>query len=165
VNGQSTPPETLYAVVDAARDEMLYPLVMAASDQACLFGGKIAEPLDRAAPYLVDLKAQEPLFRAWRDEGRGMSWGIMCRSNVPLKQLRRHFKRFLVARLPDGTVAQFRFYDPRVFGRYLPTCTPEELALWFDGVSAYLVENQELGGFHEFTLRNGQLYDQAAANQ
>ena len=103
--------------------------------------------------------------RAWRDEGRGLSWGIMCRSRVPLKQLRRHFKRFLVAKLPDGSVAQFRFYDPRVFGRYLPTCTPEELALWFDGVSAYLVENQELGGFHEFTLHDGRLYDQAAANQ
>ena len=55
--------------------------------------------------------------------------------------------------------------DPRVFGPYLASCTQEELALWFDGVSAYLVENQEQGGFHEFTLHHGQLYDRAAANQ
>ena len=57
---------------------------MEASGQACLFGGEVAEPLNRAAPYLVDLKAQEPLFRAWRDAGRGQSWGIMCRSALPL---------------------------------------------------------------------------------
>ena len=44
MNGQPTGPETLYAVVDTARDERLYPLVMAASDQACLFGGKVTCP-------------------------------------------------------------------------------------------------------------------------
>ena len=45
-----------------------------------------------------------------------------------------------MAKLPDGMVAQFRFYDPRVFGPFLSSCTPDELASWFDGVSAYLVE-------------------------
>ncbi|MDW6025440.1 DUF4123 domain-containing protein [Mesorhizobium sp. BAC0120] len=154
--------ETLYAVIDTARDARLYGLVMQASDQACLFGGELAEPLNRAAPYLVDLKSREPLFNSWRDEGRGQSWGIMARSAMPLGELRRHFRRFMVAKLPDGMVAQFRFYDPRVFGPYLSSCTPEELAPWFEGVSAYLVENREAGGFHEFTLREGQLHDRAA---
>ena len=81
---------------------------------------------------------------------------------MPLGELRRHFRRFLVARLPDGMVAQFRFYDPRVFAPYLASCTPEELAPWFAGVSTYLVENRGAGRFHEFTLRDGQLQDQAA---
>jgi len=157
--------ETLYALIDAARDPGLYPLVMQASSQACLFGGGVAEPLNRAAPYLVDLRAQEPLFRAWRADGRGQAWGIMCRSAMPLDRLRRHFRHFLMARLPDGTVAQFRFYDPRVFIPFLPSCTTDELGLWFDGVSAYLAENQATGAFHEFTLRNGQLHDDMAAAQ
>jgi len=161
----SDEPETLYAVVDAARDPQLYPLVTGASDQACLFGGKLAEPLNRAAPYLVHLKPDEPLFRAWRDVGRGQSWGIMCRSRLPLAELRLHLKHFLVAQLPDGRVAQFRFYDPRVFGPYLASCTPEELASWFKGVSAYLVEDREAGGFREFTLRDGSLHDAAAGSQ
>ena len=64
---------SLYAIMDTARDERLYDLVMAASEQSCMFGGKVAEPLDRAAPYLVNLKSQEPLFRAWRDQGRGQA--------------------------------------------------------------------------------------------
>lgn len=149
--------ETLYAVIDTARDERLYPLVMRASDQACLFGGEIAEPLNRAAPYLVNLKPDEPLFRAWRDEGRGQSWGIMLRSKLSLDLVRLHLKHFLVARLPDGMVAQFRFYDPRVFGPYLASCAPHELSPWFNGVSAYLVEDPETGAFDELSFDGSQL--------
>ena len=155
--------ETLYAVIDTARDERLYDLVMRSSEQACLFGGTVAEPLDRAAPYLVNLKSQEPLFAAWRDAGRGQSWGIMLRSALPLDALRLHLKHFLVVTLPDGMVAQFRFYDPRVFVPFLLSCTPEELAPWFAGISAFLAENREAGGFHEFALEGGRLSDRSAA--
>ena len=155
-------PGTLYAVVDAARDTRLYPLVMQAANQACLFGGEVREPLNRAAPYLVDLHTGEALFRAWRDEGRGQSWGIMCRSGLSLTDLRRRLRHFLVARLPDGMLAHFRFYDPRVFGPYLNSCASEELAAWFDQVSAYLVEDEATGAFHEFVLDEGRLADRAA---
>jgi Domain of unknown function (DUF4123) len=164
-SGQPAGAETLYALIDAARDPSLYPLVMEASGQACLFGGDVEEPLNRAAPYLVNLKAQEPLFRAWRTAGRGQAWGIMCRSGLPLDGLRRHFRHFLMAKLPDGTVAQFRFYDPRVFNPFLSSCTADELGPWFQGVSAYLAEDQATGAFHEFTLRDGQLHDDMAAAQ
>jgi hypothetical protein len=151
--------DTLYALVDAARDDRLYPLVMQSSEQQCLFAGKIEPPLDSVAPYLVNLKAHESLFHAWRDIGRGKSWGVLCRSDLPFKDLRRHFRHFLQARLPDGTVILFRFFDPRVFGTYLPRCGSDELAQWFAGVSAYLVEEGAGGGFHEFNLRGGRLYD------
>ena len=157
--------ETLYAVIDTARDERLYDLVMRSSEQACLFAGAVAEPLDRAAPYLVNLNSQEPLFSAWRDAGRDQSWGIMLRSSLPLDAVRLHLKHFLVVRLPDGMVAQFRFYDPRVLVPYLLSCTPEELAPWFNGVSAFLAENREAGGFHEFALDGGRLADRSATVQ
>src|SRR4029079_1301933 len=111
------------------------------------------------------LKQREPLFAAWRDEGRGQSWGIMLRSAKPLGDLRLQLKHFLVVTLPDGMLAQFRFYDPRVFAPYLLSCTPAELAPWFDGISAFLVENREAGGFHEFSLESGSLVDRAAAVQ
>lgn len=155
--------QSLYAVLDTARDERLYDLVMAASEHSCMFGGVVAEPLDRAAPYLVNLKSQEPLFRAWRDQGRGLAWGIMLRSHLPLGELRLHLKHFMVVKMPDGTVAQFRFYDPRVFVPYMLSCTPEELAPWFGGVSVFLAESHQTGGFHEFALEGGRLVDRAAA--
>ena len=157
--------DALYAVIDTARDERLYPLVMQASQRACLFGGDVPEPLNRAAPYLVGLEPREPLFGAWRDEGYGQSWGIMLRSRLPLDALRLHLKHFLVARLPDGMVAQFRFYDPRVFGPYLSSLAPDELAPWFSGVSTFLVENQEGAGFHEFGFDGSRLTDGASAAQ
>jgi hypothetical protein len=155
----ATAAETTYAAIDTARDPALYDLVVGASDQACLFGGKISEPLSRAAPYLVHLKQGEPLLRAWQDFGRGRSWGIICRSSLSLARLRQHLKHFLTAKLPDGRVALFRFYDPRVFGPYLSTCNADELAGWFNGVSAYLVEDAAVGGFRELTVQDGRLYD------
>ena len=155
--------EKLYAVVDTARDDRLYSLVMQSSAHECLFGGEVAEPLNRAAPYLVYLKTDEALFRAWRDEGRGQSWGIMLRSRLPLNLVRLHLKHFLVASLPDGMVAQFRFYDPRVLGPYLSTCAPHELAPWFNGVSAFLIEHPDGGGFQEFGFDGTSLVDRSAA--
>ncbi|MBA3446145.1 MAG: DUF4123 domain-containing protein [Pseudaminobacter sp.] len=151
--------KTLYAIVDAARDQRLYPLVMHATEKACLFAGDIAEPLARAAPHLVNLRSNEQLFHAWRDTGRGQAWGVLCRSDLPLDALRRHLRRFLVAKLPDGMVVQFRFYDPRVFNAYLRECNAEELARWFKGVSCYLVEDGQTGAMHEYNLRGGLLHD------
>ena len=155
--------EKLFAVVDTARDERLYPLVMQSSAQDCLFGGEVAEPLNRAAPYLVDLNLDEPLFRAWRDEGRGQSWGVMLRSRLSLQLLRLHLKHFLVAQLPDGMVAQFRFYDPRVLGPYFSTCAQHELAPWFNGVSSFLIEHPDGSGFQELGFDGTGLVDRSAA--
>jgi hypothetical protein len=95
---------------------------------------------------------------AWKERGLGRSWGLLCESELPFDTLRRHFKKFLNARLADGTVALFRFYDPRVFHSYIRACSPEERAPWFNGIVQYTVEGKE-GLIHNFRLRRGQLYD------
>lgn len=142
----------LFGIVDAARDARLYDLVQAASEKVCLFAGELAEPLARTAPYLCVLAGGEPLFTAWRDEGWGRSWGITFRSAAALTDLRRQFRRHLQAMLPDGTVALFRFYDPRVWRTYLPTCAPEDLAAWFALVEEYQVEGGDGMGSVRYRL-------------
>ena len=132
----------LYGVVDTARDPGLYDLVMACPERDCLFAGVIEEPLNRAAPWLVDLTGDSPLKEAWRNKGWGQSWGILVRSDLPLERLRRHLRKFLLAQLPDGDPVLFRFYDPRVWRLYWPSCTGEEKARWMEGVEEFVVEEE-----------------------
>ncbi len=130
----------LYGIVDTARDPKLYPLVIQSPKYDCLFAGKLAEPLKRAAPYLVELTDDTPLREIWRTEGWGRAWGILVRSELELKDLRRHLRKFLLAQLPDGDTVMFRFYDPRVWRTYWETCTPDEQSSWMLGIEEIIAE-------------------------
>jgi len=136
----------LYAIVDTARDPKLYPLVIRSPVLSCLFAGDIPEPLDRASPYLVELTGDTPLKSAWRDEGWGAAWGLLCRSSLEPDELRRHLRKFLLVQLPDGDTVFFRFYDPRVWQVYWPACNAEERAKWLNGVDEFMAEGSLLPG-------------------
>ena len=147
-----------YAIVDAAQDPELHPLVKSCARQECLFSGELDPVLAAASPHLVRIDAESPLMAAWAERGAGRNWGILCESAIAFDSLRRHFKKFLNAKLPDGTIALFRFYDPRVFNTYIRSCTPQEAAPWFSGVGRYSVEG-EGGAVHDYRFRGGRLHD------
>jgi Domain of unknown function (DUF4123) len=83
----------------------------------------------------------------------------MMLSALPIGDLQRHFRRFLQAKLPDGTIALFRFYDPRVFNTYIRAALPEEREPWFAGVLQYGAEAEGGQGMHQYRLDNGRLID------
>lgn len=147
----------LYGIVDTARDPALYDVVMACAEKECLFAGKLDPALARVAPYLVKLDPDSPLFTAWRNDGWGRNWGILCYSGLPLDRLRRHFRHFLQAMLPDGTVALFRFYDPRVWRTYAANCEPQEAQPWFSAVDEFLAEAPDGLATLRYRLINGAL--------
>lgn len=148
-----------FAVVDAARDPRLRGLIEQSSKWVCLFAGDVPPVLAAASPHLVKLAPGEPLFEVWKAEGQGKSWGVMLRSDRPLEVLRKHFRQFLQAKMPDGTVVLFRYYDPRVFNAYIRAATPEERAPWFDGVTLFSVEDKDPKAHHGYTLSGGELFD------
>ncbi len=148
-----------FAVVDAAADPQLHSLIYRCRGHTCLFSGKIAPVLAAASPHLVRMRPGEALFEAWKMEGRGKNWGIMCQTQRSLDDLRKHFRKFLQAKLPDGRIAQFRFYDPRVFSVYLRACTPEERRPWFEGIDLFAVEGATPDILHNYQLRGDRLYD------
>lgn len=133
----------LYGIVDTARDDKLYPLVKSSPEHVCLFAGELKEPVERTAPYLVELTRETPLREIWRNEGWGQAWGILVRSDLELHALRRHLRKFLLAQLPGGNNVFFRFYDPRVWRTYWATCTEEEKAVWLQGVESFIAEESE----------------------
>ena len=151
-------PSEWYALVDGAADPAIEPLVRRCRDHTCLFAGKLAPDLAAASPYLVRIDSREPLLHAWQDRGRGRNWGLLIESVLDLAGLRKLLRTFLQAKLPDGEVVLFRFYDPRVFRGYLTSAPPAQREGWFRGVRQYAVEGEGTTQ-HSFRLGQGQLLD------
>jgi hypothetical protein len=150
-----------YAIVDSAQDPALLAKVKSCRQHACLISGELDPVLAAALPWIVALDPEEQLAMAWRVEGEGRNWGILVQSPLDLDQLKRHFKKFLNAKLPDGMIALFRFYDPRVMRAYLRAANMEERESWFQGVTRYSIETEQAGQYHDFTIRDGRLFDGA----
>lgn len=149
-----------YAIIDGARDPRLHGLVSSCASHLSLFKGQLDPALFAVSPWLVRIDERETLLSTWQQHGRGQSWGIMLLSALPIEQLQRHFRRFLQAKLPDGTIALFRFYDPRVFNTYIRAALPEERAPWFNGVAQFGAEGEGGQGMHQYRIDGaGRLID------
>jgi len=134
---------SVYAVLDAARDDRIFPAVTSSgAARECLFAGA-QEALEKAAPHLVALSPEAPLLETIAREGWGQSWGIFLSTPRPLEDLRRELRRLLRVQLPDGKRVLFRFYDPRVLRTYFPTCTPAELRAFMDFAPFYFAESEK----------------------
>lgn len=150
----------VYAILDAARDERIYPAIVESSgEHRCLytghqvlFLGKLPQVLAKAAPHLVKL-VPEAVFTRWIiSRGWGDSWGIFLVSSADLRELLRHFRRFLMVKDENGKAFYFRYYDPRVMRIYLPTCNETELKMLFGPVDRYYVEDEDAGSLLEYRL-------------
>ena len=153
----------LYALIDCAQDDRLYPLLEQEAEAMCLFGGPPDPVLWPVAPHLVRLEEGAALQALMRGEGWHANWGLVCWADCDLKTLRRKLRPMMQAMLPDGRVVLFRFYDPRVWCPYLPTCTGADLACWFDGVSYWWAPDPETGNTLRFSCPGGALQVDAVA--
>ncbi len=132
-----------WAVLDGASVQGL-PRALHASgaDSTCLLAGKLHPSMRRVAPYLVRLGPTDAFTDLLFERGWGRHWGIFLRTRATGDELTRHLRGLLQVRDPDGKVLRFRFYDPRVLRVYLPTCTPDELALVHGPVERFAMEDE-----------------------
>jgi hypothetical protein len=139
------PGESLYAVLDAARNpEIAVRLRAGGTHHDCLYQGPTAEALWFVAPYLARCERDSPFFSWLTEFGWGQSWGIFAAAAVDLASLRQHFRKLLLVKMEDDEADfYFRFYDPRVLRSYLPTCTSEEAVEFFGPIRAYVTEDEQ----------------------
>ena len=151
-------PSHIYAVLDGARSPTIWErLKQGKVEYHCLFRGELSEPLAQAAPYLVYLPSWTD-FTAWLlREAWGENWGIFLYSSANLDRLRTHFRRFLRVRDESRRNLYFRFYDPRVWRVYLPTCDEFELEYVFGPVREYFVEDEDPTQLRVFARGNNGL--------
>jgi hypothetical protein len=151
-----------YALVDCAQDPRLADLVKSCKESVCLFKGDVARSVADVSPWLVRMHDGDPLLGIWQEHGMGQNWGFMFLSSLSLKDLQTHFRKFLQVKLPDGTIALFRFYDPRVFNTFVKAAETTERDKFFKGISQFSVEREDGQGLHQYKYRNGQLLDDGA---
>jgi hypothetical protein len=149
-DGDETP---VYAILDAARDEKIYGSILSSRlEWSCLYSGSIPTELARVAPYLVKLRREHSFTESMIQSGWGDNWGIFLRSDSGLSELRKHFHSFLTVEDEDGKRLVFRYYDPRVFRVYLPTCHLDELLTVFGPVKSFLMEARDPSTLLEFQV-------------
>ena len=128
-----------YAILDgAACPELLAKLEETQPDYCCLYAGELEPDVEEVAPYLVPLVADDSFTEWLLDSIGNKPWGIFCRAPSTLRELRKHFRKFLIVKGPEGNNLYFRYYDPRVLTTFIPTCDPDQLAEVFNPVVSYL---------------------------
>jgi Domain of unknown function (DUF4123) len=135
----------LWAVLDAARDPMIYQGLRRLStteEVVSLYQGPTARELAAVAPYLVSLGTSDRVFDWIWNNGWGNAWGIFLWSLVSHETLRDHFRRLTMVRGPDGKRMLFRFYDPRVLRVFAPACEAGQIKELFGPVARYMVEDE-----------------------
>lgn len=133
-----------YAVLDGAQNENLLDVLYGPDAPAfeCLFVGELEPDMASVAPYLVQLERGSAFTEWLLAHGWGLNWGLYLSSGLPLAAVWRHLRQFTKVYGPGGEPMWFRFYDPRVFIMFAPTCSAEQLAEFFGAVSSFVVENE-----------------------
>lgn len=148
----------LFTILDGATvPDLLVKLHRDGPEHVCLYRGELLPDRAEIAPYLVRLE-RDNRFTEWLfDQGWGNHWGIFAQVGyqVDLKQIRKHFRTFLIVEFPSGQSQLFRYYDPRVLRICLPKFNAEETQRIFGPVSAYLVESPETNVALRFIVNKG----------
>lgn len=156
----SDPRLKLYAILDAARDTRIHArLIESGLEALSLFRGDKAVELADVAPYLVSLYREDILIDWLLTYGWGNSWGIIVESAAGLKELGRHFQSFVMVYDSKGIPLYFRYYDPRVFRIYMPTCNESELKTVFGPVNSFYLEAQDPEHLIHYAFADGKLVE------
>ena len=136
---EGDPTLATYCIIDGAACEELLPMLdQHQPDHCCLYAGDLDDDVAEVAPYLIRLEADHP-FTAWLLGSIGHKpWGIFCKAPSKLRELRKHFRKFLIVKGPDGENLYFRFYDPRILPAFLSTCDGGQQEEVFGSVEEFL---------------------------
>lgn len=135
----------LYALLDAARSSRILQLLRESVEpHRSLYEGADGDPLEDVAPYLVGpLRAESRLLRSIVEEGWGKRWGLYCTSREPFREVRRHFRRFLMVEIEaTNEPVYFRFYDPGVLRSFAEVWTPLQRRQFMEGLGSIWVEDE-----------------------
>jgi len=130
-------------------------------EHICLYRGELEPDMAHVAPYLAFMERDSPFTNWVLTNGWGEHWGIFGVTWANLKDLRKHFRKFLMVYDEAGKSLYFRYYDPRVLRVYLLTCTADELKTVFGPVESYLMEGEEPDNALSFVFSGDQLLREA----
>ena len=148
----------LYCVLDGVMvPDLPIKLREAQVPHHSILTGEMTPDVMHAAPYLAYL-SPDSKFADWvLLEAFGKSWGIFFHSYRSMLEMRRHFRALHNAFDERGNPLKFRYYDPRVFRAFLPTCNAGEMKTLFGDVERFFVESKDVGVILQYQISNGNL--------
>ena len=123
----------------------------------CLLSGDLEPDMQEVAPYLVRLLPNTPFTEWLLEECSGKHWGIFAQTRDTVIEMRKHFTELVDVYDEAGNPMTFRYYDPRVFRKFLPTCENEQLEAIFGKVDTYFAESENGENLIRFELINGEV--------
>ncbi|MGI9331736.1 MAG: DUF4123 domain-containing protein [Gammaproteobacteria bacterium] len=133
--------ENAYAILDgAAMPGLLARLANDAGEFECLFRGELEPGMKEVSPYVTQLERGSEFFEWLVERGWGRHFGIFALSNADLATLHRRLRRLTLAEREGGRTTLFRFYDPRVLRRLMPTMDNAQLVQFFGPIQRYVME-------------------------
>lgn len=128
---------SLYAILDACDSPDIQENVQGstARDFGCLYRGETDPEILAEAPYLASV--DKNLFTWIVETVWSTPWGIFLLANAEPKVIKKHLRKFLIVRDPEGDLVYFRYYDPRLLPTFLASCSPGELEAFFGPIYAF----------------------------
>jgi hypothetical protein len=148
-----------YAVLDGASvPDLPIRLHEMNPQNVCLYRGELEPDMVFVAPYLVLLLPGTD-FTDWLLKNCwGKHWGMFAQTRVSIVGMRKHFRSMLTVYSEEGKPLLFRYYDPRVFLTFLPTCNTEELEMFFGPVSYYFVETNDAKNLRRYSFEDNKVH-------
>jgi hypothetical protein len=148
----------LYCVLDGASvPELPKRLYETRAPNFCLFSGDLKPDMLYVAPYVVLLSPGNRFTDLVLSQGFGKHWGIFAHSRHSLQEMRRHFRLLVNVYDENARSLIFRFYDPRVIRKFLPTCKGEQLQTFFGKIDTYFAENETADSLLSFQIKDNNL--------
>jgi uncharacterized protein DUF4123/type III secretion system (T3SS) inner membrane Yop/YscD-like protein len=146
------PASRVYALVDGAQAHELALMGRLMGHQLyTLFSGTLARMSAHVGPLLVQFDEPSGFLQKWTEQ-IGRNSGVLFETGADLESLYDHLRHVFIAIDEDRNEYFFRFYDPRVFRAFLPTCREEELREFFGPISAWIVEADGAPEYAAYTL-------------
>jgi hypothetical protein len=149
--------DRLYAIVDGSQAIELAMAARVGGERLyTLFEGDMAQHVAHAGPILIPVEKPLPFLTRWV-EALGKSAGILLQTPADLPTLFAQLRHVFVVKDEEGQEYFLRFYDPRVFRGFLPTCTPEQRAEFFGPIRRWIVENEAGDAYGAVVLAEGKV--------
>ncbi|SFR65234.1 DUF4123 domain-containing protein [Litoreibacter janthinus] len=144
----------LYAILDAAQATGLVDMFETQElPHTCLYSGDAMANMGDLSPWLIELRPDDRMLRDLMtaadtadEDGPWHFWrrqiGIFLRSDLPLEELRLHFRKY--TKLPDeeGDTFFLRFFEPDFLAALLGQATPGEIAGFFAPLKSVIAIEQ-----------------------
>ena len=118
-----------------------------------LFKGTKDEVIMDVSPWLLQIDDQlsENLSK---ETDFSMQFTLQVEAAGDIHRVATHLRKFIYQTI-DGREYFFRFYDARVFKKYLPTCDKDQILDFFGPIDSFLIEEEAAEGGIRYWQKDG----------